>query len=133
VTCEQVLGCLRYFDKLAEIHEQHLKREPSGMAASKTKENKSGSNEKTKELQRSPEARAQRNIEILAAWKAAGPERSIREVSRLVVCSPTTVRTILIAAGLATERTRAPAPKPEGSALYKSIVKEISASKTITQ
>lgn len=127
---EQVSTVVRYFERLGERHAKLLALIPKD--ANQPKKFRDASyrmSERTRLMQRSPEARAKRDAEIIEAYKQVG---SILEAARLANSSSTTASRVLAEAGLTTKRPKAP-QKRKGSELYKNIVSQISASKTITQ
>jgi hypothetical protein len=69
-------------------------------------------------MQRSPEARARRDAEIIAAYKTCGV---IEEAARLANSSSTTASRVLAEAGLTIKHPKAQ-KKRKGSELYKSVI-----------
>ena len=117
------------FDRIIARTAKLVSVMPKGVyLPTKSRDGKSGATEKTKELQRNPEARAIRDAAIIAAFKQVG---TVVEAARIADSSTTTSSRVLALAGLTTPRKKL-AAKPKGSALYKSIVSQISAKKTVS-
>jgi len=124
---EQVSSVVRLFERLGERHAKLLALIPKNAnQPTKHKDASYRMSERTRLMQRSPEARARRDAEIIAAYKTCGV---IEEAARLANSSSTTASRVLAEAGLTTKRPKAQ-PKPKPSEFYKSVIQEISASKT---
>ena len=124
---EQAQRCVALFDKIIARTAKLVSVMPKqAYLPTKSREFKSGATEKTKLLQRSPEAREIRDAAIIAAFEKVG---SVVEAARIADTSSTTASRVLALVGLTTPRKKLP-PKAKGSVLYKTIIKEISISKT---
>jgi hypothetical protein len=125
---EQVSSVVRLFERLGERHAKLLALIPKNAnQPRKCAEKKDYRySERSRMLQRSPEARAKRDVEIIAAYKSCGV---IEEAARIANTSSTTASRVLSEAGLTTKRQKAQ-QKRKGSELYNTIVSQISAKKT---